>query len=200
MAKTFEARAKLAFASLIRGGAGLVTLANEALVYASEAADFRKAHWLYVNMPRQGCPELFLAWLKAFAPVVHNKKDGKSISFSKDNAKDAKPFNIDGAAKVSYFDYAKPAPEVKTYEASDFVDALERFEKTWLGHCDKGNVEADSIAIIRARVQQLKAFERNGFRVVEAREPAVVHDVQAAKAELALLDVIAPVADVRKAA
>lgn len=199
MAKTFEARAKLAFASLIRGGAGLVTLANEALVYASEGADFRKAHWLYVNMPRQGCPELFLAWLRAFSPVVHNKKDGKSVSFSKDTGKDAVAFNVEGAAKVSYFDYAKPAADAKTFETADFADALERFAKTWTGRCDKGDVEADSIAIIRARVQQLKAFERNGFRVIEVA-PAAVHDVAAAKAEIALMEVIAPVADVKKAA
>lgn len=100
----------------------------------------------------------FIKWLMAFSPVAY--AGGK---LTKDKAADAAKFDLEGAFKEDFWNYA-PEIEVIEYMADDVILALQNVLKKFDGnrYSAKNDAAALKVAAAKTLVANLKTIETAG--------------------------------------
>ena len=190
--------------AVIKGSNGIAIaihgVAVECLAHFAEHGDLSKAQRLVDGLHSACRPNALRAWFVKYGPISYSAKTNR---FTKDKSDDAKELNLDGANASPYFSDTKEQTVAALLDITKadalFAATIKRLEKA----LKDDTIEAGSVEAIRNRIAAMKAFAGNGYRVTmvakaEPKKPADKPvEVNPANADL---EVIAPVADVKKAA
>ena len=190
--------------AVIKGSNGIAIaihgVAVECLAHFAEHGDLSKAQRLVDGLHSACRPNALRAWFVKYGPISYSAKTNR---FTKDKRDDANVLDLSGANASPYFVETKEASVETLLDITKadalFAGVLKRLEKA----LKDDTVEPASNQAIRNRIDAMKAFAGNGYRITmvakaEPKKPADKPvEVNPANADL---EVIAPVADVKKAA
>ena len=135
-------------------------LSRMAIEHFAEHGDVLYAQRFFDAMSKNYvCRVAFVKWMMQFSPATFEA--GK---FSKDKSEGAKAFDIPGALKVKFWDYA-PDKEEQYFGNEDILKAL----KSTLNRFNKGKVDPKAKPVVDSFANFISLQEKG------VAQPAVVH-------------------------
>jgi len=167
--KTFNKNLKVIKAS----GQKLDALVNETalggLAIVQEHGDARHIDSLLLVLPQGYRREAFKVWISAFSPIRWNG-DGK-VGLAKPKSRGYTPFDLEGAAKVTFWDYTKEEVRIEELSIGKFLGVLKRYSE-YLDNANENGEITGSDGVVRKHV---KPADINRFKaVIEATRAAAV--------------------------
>lgn len=152
-------------ASVRENSAALNTLIHETglMVMAHAAAynDCTGAARLVDAMPKSHRRGLVMTWFERYSPVIVENKGGEiKAHLAKDGSAKHKRYDIDGATANPFYAMPEVENEPDMFTIEDANDAIERIVKRFEKQLKDGNVAADDIETVKARVSALKAIAK----------------------------------------
>lgn len=162
MAKSFNARMKARLTVISSNAAKLNTYIHETamqiLAHAQEHGDCTFALKLTLAMPASMRRTMLIKWFETFSPVTvklpgTGNPDGK-VGINK--GKNAKPFDLEGAAATPFYELAEQEPEDKVYTLAELIKMVQGLGKRIEGKIDKGEVGDNDRDAARALVSKIE--------------------------------------------